>query len=50
MEPTIQIPESEYKRLLKEHRLLIALRSAGVDNWDGWDTAMDMLNGEDEGE
>jgi len=43
MEETITIPLSEYKRLLRSELKLECLEGAGVDNWQGWDDAMDMM-------
>ena len=37
-----------YKKLCEDQRFLDALKSAGVDNWDGWDHAIDIFNGYDE--
>lgn len=39
----IGISEAEYDRLADRDRWLCALECAGVDNWDGWDAAKDML-------
>ena len=47
MSDTVTIPGEEYVRLLEDSQLLNALRAAGVDNWPGWDHALDMLE-EDE--
>lgn len=49
---TITITKEEYEELLDDSQLLDALREAGVDNWDGYDEAMEMLdewNNESEG-
>lgn len=40
----ITISRAEYEQLLEDRRLLEALRAAGVDNWEGWDHALDMLS------
>jgi hypothetical protein len=42
----IEIDEQEYLELLEDQRLLNALRNAGVDNWDGFDYALEELNDE----
>lgn len=42
----ITILEDEYLQLLEDSRLLGALRAAGVDNWDGWDLALEALEDE----
>lgn len=39
----ITIPKSEYDQLLADSKLLSALRAGGVDNWDGWDFAIEAL-------
>lgn len=38
---TVTISLEEYEDLLDESALLTCLRNAGVDNWDGWDYAME---------
>lgn len=43
---TVTISVKEYQELLEDQRLLDALRGAGVDNWEGWDDAIDNLNEE----
>lgn len=43
MEAMVRITESEYKQLLDDSAFLAALRGAGVDNWDGYDNAQEML-------
>ena len=40
---TITISLVEYEGLLAESRLLNALENAGVDNWHGYEYAMDEL-------
>jgi len=44
---TVKITQKEYDKLLKDQELLDALRAEGVDNWDGWDYAIERL-GEEE--
>ena len=39
---------NERADLLADLRLLDALRAAGVDNWDNYDHAMSIYNGEDD--
>ena len=49
--PTIEmvtIPKDEYESLKEDSEILDCLRACGVDNWEGWDDAMDMFH-EDEG-
>lgn len=49
METVVEILESDYIVLLKRSQKLTALESAGVDNWEGYPIAMEMLAGEEEG-
>ena len=52
--PTTTIPLKEYESLQKDAEKLQALEQAGVDNWSGYDYAMEILrdwrkeNGEEE--
>ncbi len=48
MSDMIEITYEEYKRLLEAERMLNALEGAGVDNWEGYDYAMEMLEQEDD--
>lgn len=41
---TITIPQEEYDQLIKDQNMLIALQGAGVDNWEGYDAAMEYFN------
>lgn len=41
---TVTIQESEWNSLVDDSYLLSALRSAGVDNWEGWDDAIEIFN------
>ena len=43
MEETITISKKEYESLLEDQKLLQALQGAGVDNWSGYDYAIDMM-------
>lgn len=45
-EEMVTITKKEYDKLLDRDRLLNCLERAGVDNWDGWDFAMDEYNEE----
>ena len=40
----IILKEKDYNQLQKDSDLLNCLRNAGVDNWDGWDYAIDEYN------
>ena len=42
MPKTVTISEEEYEDLLDDVEFLNALRMAGVDNWDGYDEAIDI--------
>jgi hypothetical protein len=39
---TVTISEQEYKTLIDRDRWLSALESAGVDNWEGIEEAMNI--------
>lgn len=41
--PPVTISRAEHDKLKRDSRMLEALRSAGVDNWEGYDDALDML-------
>jgi hypothetical protein len=45
-EQMFTITKKEYEYLLNRDRLLNCLERAGVDNWDGWDFAIDEYNEE----
>lgn len=40
----IEIDKAEYEELLSDQKFLNALRAAGVDNWDGYDVAQEMMD------
>lgn len=40
----IEITVEEYEALLADSKMLRALESAGVDNWEGFQYAMEELN------
>jgi hypothetical protein len=40
---TVTISVQEYLRLLEAQAVLDALEGAGVDNWQGYDLAMEMV-------
>lgn len=40
-EPTVTIPQSRYEDLLDTEEKLLALENAGVDNWNGYDYALE---------
>jgi len=42
----ITISKTEYEQLKKDSEFLCALRTAGVDNWDGYDYAMEQVSEE----
>lgn len=49
-EGAIAVPPAEYDKMSEDSRFLCALRNAGVDNWDGYEEAQDMIkewDGED---
>lgn len=41
MDDTITISTDEYEQLIEDSRFLEALRAAGVDNWEGYDFAVE---------
>ena len=47
-EETITIPKKEYDELMHDSLFLSCLDAAGVDNWDGYDYAREMMDKEDE--
>lgn len=44
----ITIPLDKFKELVEDQKLLNALRAAGVDNWEGWDSVVSDDNEESE--
>jgi len=40
---TITISKEKYEEMLFDHQLLNALLSVGVDKWEGWSKAHDLL-------
>lgn len=40
-ETSVPVPKSRYEDLLRSEAMLEALRASGVDNWDGYDFAID---------
>jgi hypothetical protein len=40
----VTITSEEYDQLLKDSRWLRALEAAGVDNWEGYDIAVDYFD------
>ena len=42
----ITIPEDDYNDLLESQAFLDCLEACGVDNWDGYEYAVEMLNSE----
>jgi hypothetical protein len=43
MELNITISKAEYESLLEDSKKLTALKNAGVDNWEGYDYAMELM-------
>ena len=50
MEPFVTIPKSVYSNLLKQSEILVALHNAGVDNWEGYETALGEVSFDEEKE
>lgn len=46
--PSVTISKEEYERLLNDSEFLNCLKACGVDNWQGWDDAMQMFSEEEE--
>ena len=44
---SINISPEEYQRLTEADNKLDALEAAGVNNWEGYDEAMDILSEKD---
>jgi len=42
-EPMVTITRSKYASLLRDREKLEALEGAGVDNWEGYDIAMEEV-------
>ena len=40
----VEISQEEYDQLVDDALLLNCLRNAGVDNWDGWDFAIEAYH------
>lgn len=43
IEPTVMIPEPIYQTLLSSHNFLSALQTYGVDNWEGYENALNLF-------
>jgi len=43
---TVTMPREEYTALVDAMDFLMALQVAGVDNWEGYEVACRMANGE----
>lgn len=50
MEETVTISKKEYDSLQEDMLKLRCLENAGVDNWDGYDFAMEEFWGKEEEE
>jgi len=44
MDEMVTIKKEEYEKLKKDSEFLSALLAAGVDNWDGYDYAVEQLS------
>ena len=40
---TVTISKKEYDELVEDQKMLQALEGAGVDNWEGYNYAMQLL-------
>ena len=46
MSEKVEITKEEYDELVADQKFLNALFAGGVDNWDGYEMALDMLEDE----
>lgn len=47
-EPTnVTISEKRYKQLIESEKFLNCLEACGVDNWDGYGDAWEMMEGDE---
>lgn len=46
-EETVTISKAEYDALCKDSEFLGCLEGAGVDNWEGYDDAVEMMREDD---
>lgn len=46
-EEFVTITSAEYEDLLRADKFLTALENAGVDNWDGYDFALELFQEEE---
>lgn len=49
LEHMVTIPRTVYEQLQRDSRILEALYAGGVDNWERYDDAMDLLSDDDSG-
>ena len=40
---TVEISKERYDELIDIESFMLALQAAGVDNWDGYDVAQEMM-------
>lgn len=45
--PSVTISKDDYNFLIREWSLLNALRNCGVDNWEGFELALDDLDSQE---
>ncbi len=45
-EPDVTLQQAEYDELIRDQKILNALRNAGVDNWEWYDEALSSLGDE----
>ena len=48
IDETVTISKKEYDELLDHQLKLFCLKDAGVDNWDGYELALQLYNESDE--
>lgn len=48
MDETVTIPKEQYDKLVEDQHWLSCLAAAGVDNWEGYDQAIEILNSDND--
>lgn len=44
----VTITKSEYEELKRDSELLSCLEACGVDDWSGWDKALEMMDDDED--
>ena len=48
MNDIVEITQEEYDALLEDQKMLEALYEAGVEEWEGYDEALELFHADDE--